>query len=445
MYVMREKVSAFVVPFNRAAVIGTCLRALGFADEVIVVDKSSTDDTPAIAARHADRVITVPWSPTADDTCAFALAQCAHDWIVFVDDDECLSPEAVRLIQAELTAPRADVYSLPRRDYILGPHDERAYYWPEHHIRFFRRGAVEFSATVHACVVPRSDRVLQVAADTGVCIHHLSHQNVARWIEKTNRYTSCIDRARVEHTGSDPIGFAHERIDHWIGRTRDATSGGYPAAALLRATFDLIDRLKVWEEERGLDGAALFRQVCADLDAAYGGTAPARAGNRRTATPEVEAGPSAEAILCARLRQLRAQHDAAVGAMATRVSAMAIREASLRTSCSPRRSRRTSLRTSCSLRRSRRASLRRSCLPRAPRCARLNTVRPGEPRGGRGVWLVGCGQADDGMVGGGIPSGGSIDPPMSWPAPGAAQRAAGRQAPTTHGFLAGDTQVVESG
>jgi len=327
---LREKVSAFVVSFNRAAVIGTCLRALRFADEVIVVDKSSTDETPAIAARHADRVITVPWSPTADDTRAFALAQCAHDWIVFVDDDECLSPEAVQFIQAELAAPRADVYSLPLRHYILGTHDERAYYWPEHHVRFFRRGAVDFSATIHACVVPRPDRALHVVADTCACIHHLSHEDVAQWIEKANRYTSCIDRARVEHTGSDLIGFAHARIDHWIGRTRDATPGGYPAAAaLLRATYDLIDRLKIWEEERGLDGAALFRQVCADLDAAYGGTAPARAADRRTATPAVEAGTSAEAILCASLRQLRAQHDAAVGAMATRESAMAIRESEL--------------------------------------------------------------------------------------------------------------------
>jgi glycosyltransferase involved in cell wall biosynthesis len=311
MHALREKVSAFVVSFNRAAVIGTCLRALRFADEVIVVDKSSTDETPAIAARHADRVITVPWSPTVEATRAFAVTQCAHDWIVFVDDDECLSPQAVQFIQAELGAPRADIYSLPRRDYILGTHDERAYYWPEHHVRFFRRGAVEFSATVHAGVAPRSDRALVVAADTGACIHHLSHQDVARWIEKTNRYTSSPDRARVDHAGTDLIGYAHARIDHWIARTRDTTPGGYPAAvALLRATYDLIDRLKVWEEERGLDGAALFRQVCAELDAAHGDTPPARAGERATATPPVEAAPGTEATLRADLRDLRAHHEA---------------------------------------------------------------------------------------------------------------------------------------
>ena len=102
---MREKLSAVVVAYNRAPLIGTCLRALAFADEVIVVDKSSTDDTPAIAARYADRVITVPWSPTVEETRAFAVAQCAHDWIICLDDDECLSPEAIRFIQAELAAP----------------------------------------------------------------------------------------------------------------------------------------------------------------------------------------------------------------------------------------------------------------------------------------------------------------------------------------------------
>ena len=317
MHALREKVSAFVVSFNRAAIIGTCLRALRFADEVIVVDKSSTDEAPAIAALHADRVITVSWSPTVEATRAFAVTQCTNDWIVFADDDECFSPEAVRFIQAELAAPRADLYSLPLRHYILGTHDEHAYYWPEYHVRLFRRGAVEFRAMVHAGVLPRSDQALVVAADTGACIHHLSHQDVAQWLEKTNRYTSCADRARVDHAGSDLIGYAHARIDHWIGRTRDVTPGGYPAAvALLRATYDLIDRLKVWEEERGLDGAALFRQVCAELDAAHGDALPVRAGERRAATPPAEAAASTEAILRANLRDLRAQHEVQQGKLA---------------------------------------------------------------------------------------------------------------------------------
>src|SRR5690242_14367506 len=112
---LREKLSAVVVSYNRALLTGTCLRAVGFADEVIVVDKSSTDGTAEIAAKHADRVITVPWSPTVEETRAFAVAQCTHDWIICLDDDECLSPDAIRFIRTELEAPRAEVYGLDRK------------------------------------------------------------------------------------------------------------------------------------------------------------------------------------------------------------------------------------------------------------------------------------------------------------------------------------------
>ncbi|MDR3537958.1 MAG: glycosyltransferase family 2 protein [Acetobacteraceae bacterium] len=272
MRVSPARISAFVISYNRAGLIGTCLRALSFADEILVVDKSSSDDTRAVAAQHADRVITLPWSPTVEETRAFALSQCHHDWIVFLDDDECLSPEAARFLRTELAEPRADIYALPLRHYILGVHDERAYYWPEYHVRCFRRGAVAFSATVHAGIALLSDRVMQVSPDAGVCIHHLSHPDVTGWIERTNRYTTRPDRARVPHDGEDLAAFAHARIDHWLARTQDEEPDGYPAAvALLRAIYDMVDRLKTWEETRGLDGTALFRQLCAELDAAHEG------------------------------------------------------------------------------------------------------------------------------------------------------------------------------
>jgi len=267
---VRPGLSAFVISYNRASIVATCLRALAFADEVILVDKSSTDDTVLRAAGLVDRVITVPWTPTVEDTRAFAVAQCTHDWILFLDDDECLSPEAVMFIDAELRAPRADIYALPLRHYILGQHDERAYYWPEHQVRLFRRGTVGFAGKVHSGTILLSDRRYTVPVDDGVCVHHLSHTDVAQWIEKTNRYTSRPDRVRMDDGGTDLVVFAHSRIDEWQQRGQPAGPAEYPAAvALLRSTYDIIDRLKVWEEERGLDGAARFARLCHEFDLAY--------------------------------------------------------------------------------------------------------------------------------------------------------------------------------
>jgi hypothetical protein len=263
------RISAFVICFNRADVLATCLRALRFADELIVVDKSSTDGSNAIAQAIADRVVVVPWTPTVEETRSLALSLCQHDWILFMDDDECLSASAGRRIRAELEDPRAAIYEFALRHYILGCHDERAYYWPEHHVRLFRRGAVSFQATIHAGITRHAARVFRFPVEHGVCIHHFSNASVAGWIEKTNRYTTNPDRDGIKPGPEGLAVFGHQRIDHWFGRTHDDTTDGYPsAAALLRAVYDMVDGLKAWEDARALDGAELLALACARQDRA---------------------------------------------------------------------------------------------------------------------------------------------------------------------------------
>ena len=259
---MRDKISAFVIAYNRASLLEACLRAVSFADQLVVVDKSSTDGSAAVAARFADRVAVVPWSPAVEETRAFALSLCHHPWVLFLDDDEILSPETGPWLRDRLSRVNADILSIPLRHYILGVHDERAYYWPEAHHRLFRSGAISFTSTVHGGTILRSDRIAPIPVSSGVCIHHLSHPDVASWIERANRYTSREDRVRAEGGEGDLISFAHDRIDHWMKRNSDLSPDGYPAAAaLLRAIYDIVDRLKTWEESRGLDGEMLFRAM----------------------------------------------------------------------------------------------------------------------------------------------------------------------------------------
>jgi glycosyltransferase involved in cell wall biosynthesis len=262
------KISAFVICYNRADTIGTCLRALRFADELIVVDKSSTDGSRSIALRYADQVHSVPWTPTVEETRAAALALCRHEWILFLDDDECLGARVAAWIHAELEKPQGDIYEFALRHYILGRHDECAYYWPEHHLRLFRRGAVTFSSTIHSGIQCHSDRVVRLPFAADLSIHHFSNADVAGWIEKTNRYTANPDRVGVRAGPEGLSTFAHQRIDHWFRQTRGKDGNGYPAAAaLMRAVYDMVDALKAWEEEGGADGAALMREARERLDA----------------------------------------------------------------------------------------------------------------------------------------------------------------------------------
>lgn len=290
----RAALSAVVQSYNREAIIGTCLRALAFADEVVLVDKSSTDGTVREAARHVDRVVQVPWSPFCEMTRPLALEQCRHDWILLLDDDECLNAEAVLWIDEELRAPRADSYSFPLRHFVLGEHDERAYFWPEHHMRLFRRGEATIGTVVHGGVAAASARTYQVPIETGACIMHLSHQDSAQWIEKTNRYTSQPGRLGRSEAGADLWAFAHARLDHWAAQGKVSGDGYVDAVGVLRAVYDIVDAVKGWEQARpGLDGPGMLARTCRELDESYcerlAGLALPRAGAsgaaRADATP----------------------------------------------------------------------------------------------------------------------------------------------------------------
>ncbi|HEM7877825.1 TPA: glycosyltransferase [Burkholderia contaminans] len=285
------KISALVISYNRANLIETCLRALSFADELLVVDKSSTDGTLEIAQGLAHRTISVPWSPVVEDTRQFAISQCTHEWVLCLDDDECVSVETGEYLRNELLNPRADVYQLPQRHYILGIHDEQAYYWPEHQPRFFRKDAVEILSTVHGGIKPKTNRVYAIPPESGVCMHHLSHASVEQWIEKSNRYTSRIDRARDDDGGSDLIAYAHARIDGWLGMSKSQGRGDYPAAvSLLRAVYDIIDRLKTWELEEGIDGEKRFEEICQSLKKQYIAAFPQAATGDRKANVSAAGG-----------------------------------------------------------------------------------------------------------------------------------------------------------
>lgn len=266
-----------VISYNQVSIIGTCLRALSFADEVLVIDKSSTDGTAEVAAKFSDRVITVPWTPVVEDTRAFAIAECQYEWILCLDDDECLSVEAVKFIEHELLSPRADIYGLPLRNYLIGRHDENSYYWPDFKQRLFRKGAVSMATTVHGGINPNTESIYYVPPDDGVCIHHLTNSSVSQWIEKCNRYTSQPNRVTTDADAYDLAAYAHSRIDEFVSKSTTSDRGDYATAvAVLRATYDIIDRLKVWEERSGLRGAQEFDRACRELNELYAKHLPRR-------------------------------------------------------------------------------------------------------------------------------------------------------------------------
>src|SRR5258705_13679639 len=135
------KISATIIAFNEAANIGDACKSLAWADEIVVVDSGSTDETVKIAEACGARVITRDWPGFAAQK-QLATEQTAHDWVFSLDADERVSGELQASIAKLRETPEhelADGYRIPRRSYYQGRWIKGGGWYPDWQLRLFRK------------------------------------------------------------------------------------------------------------------------------------------------------------------------------------------------------------------------------------------------------------------------------------------------------------------
>lgn len=156
--------SCCIITKNEALRIGDCIRAVkDLADDIVVVDSGSTDDTVAIAESLGARVIHHDW-PGYGPQKRYS-EDCAHyDWILNVDADEMVTPELAREIKALLAAgPALSAYKFHIRN--VYPNQSKPRLWADFHnyVRLYDRRVVRFrESTVHDTVDTRDEAVGQL-------------------------------------------------------------------------------------------------------------------------------------------------------------------------------------------------------------------------------------------------------------------------------------------
>ena len=147
-------ISATLITYNEAKNIARVIRSLGCADEIVVVDAHSTDNTREIAAGLGARVVIHPFDGFAAQK-NFASQQARHDWILSLDADEELDPDAqASICQWKSSTPGAAGYRLARRAQYLGRWILHSGWYPDFKLRLYdrRRGKWQ-GAYVHESVV----------------------------------------------------------------------------------------------------------------------------------------------------------------------------------------------------------------------------------------------------------------------------------------------------
>jgi glycosyltransferase involved in cell wall biosynthesis len=177
--------SVVIIALNAAKQIEPCLASVRFADEVLVVDSGSVDETRAIADVAGAEVIEKEWLGFGRQK-QFAVQQAKHDWVLCLDVDERVTPELEAAIRAAMARADHFAWRMPRRNRFLGRWLRHGEGYPDWSLRLFHRAHASWSNDdVHETVITTVD----VGTLKGDLLHD-SAEDVTTYLAKQNRYSS---------------------------------------------------------------------------------------------------------------------------------------------------------------------------------------------------------------------------------------------------------------
>jgi glycosyltransferase involved in cell wall biosynthesis len=191
------KLSVTIITKNEATDIAAALQSVSWADERVVVDSGSTDDTVAIAKTLADRVVVHEWAGyVAQKNHAASIA--SHDWILSLDADERVTPELAAEIKDRLREEPGGQglrgFRIPRVTWHLGRWIRTTDWYPDYQLRLYDRRAAQWTGRhVHEGV--------QVAGGVGRLraeLQHYAYRDIAEHMETIERYTTLAARQMYE-------------------------------------------------------------------------------------------------------------------------------------------------------------------------------------------------------------------------------------------------------
>jgi glycosyltransferase involved in cell wall biosynthesis len=187
--------SAVIITKNESSNIEACLRPLlQVADEVLVIDSHSTDNTRALATNLGGKVIETDWLGYSA-TKNFGNAQAANDWILSIDADERLSAELIQTLQAFTPEP-GHVYLLDRFTNYCGTWVRYSGWYPDWKVRIFDRREVQWQGDfVHETLhLPAHLKKVRLSGK----LEHYSYKTDQDHWDRMERYARLAAREMVE-------------------------------------------------------------------------------------------------------------------------------------------------------------------------------------------------------------------------------------------------------
>lgn len=249
---MDEKISVVINTLNEQQNIERAIKSVLWADEILVCDMRSDDDTPLIAKKLGAKVIFHKRVGYVEPARNFAISKAECEWILILDTDEEIPFSLVSKLKDVASKQGVTTYvEIPRKNIIFGKWMKASMWWPDYNIRFFKKGAVLWGNKIHSKPKAQGQGLKLPRDERWAMIHH-HYLSISQYINRLNRYTDIqakdLKKEGYEFEWQDLI---KKPLSEFLSRffaNRGFEDGLHGLAlSLLQAFSFLIVYLKVWE------------------------------------------------------------------------------------------------------------------------------------------------------------------------------------------------------
>lgn len=195
--------SVIIITKNEAEHISRCLESVNWADEVIVLDSGSTDETVAICESYGAQVYVTDW-PGFGPQKQRALDKATQTWVLSLDADEYIDENLKAAIKTAMSDNMADGFQIPRLSSYCGRNIHHAGWWPDYVLRLFKRDKGRFTDDVVHETIQVSGRILKLSKP----IMHEAFVDPSEVLSKINHYSSLGADKLYSHGKTSTLGIA---------------------------------------------------------------------------------------------------------------------------------------------------------------------------------------------------------------------------------------------
>jgi glycosyltransferase involved in cell wall biosynthesis len=206
--------SVVIITKNEAHHISRCLESVQWADEIIILDSGSEDDTLKLCNKFTDKIYSTDW-PGFGIQKQRAVEKAKAEWILSIDADESVSSELREEIQQTIQSTQFNGFEIPRLSSYCGKQIHHGGWWPDYTLRLFRKGYGKFSESI-------VHEKIELKGKTGRLESPLRHEtyiNLEEVINKINSYSSLSAKMMYEKRTKSSLGEAISRATWTFFRT----------------------------------------------------------------------------------------------------------------------------------------------------------------------------------------------------------------------------------